>query len=85
MTHTERVHHLCNYADVIERAAVADEFQLVNTGMGGRLEERLVQLRDQGESMVAIAAKFTSEGYPISRETIRRWLIRVGLPTKSAS
>ncbi len=63
---------------------MADEFELVNTGMGGELAERLAVMRTAGASVASIAQTFTGEGYPISRETVRRWLIRVGLPTKLA-
>ena len=62
-----------------------DQFELVNVSMGGKLAERLEALRDGGNSMVAIAEQLTADGYPVSRETVRRWLVRLGLPTKVAS
>ena len=49
------------------------------------LTARRPALRDEGKSIEAIAAEFTAEGYSVSRETIRRWLKRVGLPLRIAS
>ena len=62
-----------------------DQFELVNVSMDGKLAERLESMRDAGGSMVAIAEQLTADGYPVSRETVRRWLVRCGLPTKAAA
>lgn len=64
---------------------MADAFDLVNSAFEGGLKARLTDLRGQGMSIEAITRQFADDGYPVSRETIRRWLKRVDLPAKVAS
>lgn len=64
---------------------MADAYDLVNGALSGGLDDRLKELRAEGMSIEAIATQFAADGYPVSRETIRRWLKRVGLPMRLAS
>jgi transposase-like protein len=64
---------------------MATAFELVNGALDGHLEARLRELRAQGLSLPAIAEHFTAQGFPVSRETVRRWLKRLDLPLRVAS
>lgn len=64
---------------------MATSFQLVDRALQGTLETRIGRMREDGWSMVKIAEVLTAEGFPVSRETVRRWLKDLGLPLRRAS
>jgi hypothetical protein len=64
---------------------MANSFELVDNAMHGALELRLRRMREDGWSMQKIAQTFTDEGFPVSRETIRRWLDHLKLPLRGVA
>ncbi len=64
---------------------MADSFELVDRALQGTLETRIRRMREDGWSMVRIAEVLTGEGFPVSRETVRRWLIKLRLPLRSVA
>lgn len=49
-------------------------FDRANDVLDGRLEQVLREMRAGGGSYDTIAADFTAQGIPCSRESIRRWV-----------
>lgn len=60
---------------------MASMFEIVNRAHDGQLVERLRELREQGNSIDQMTEIFSADGYPVSRETIRRWCVQGGIPT----
>lgn len=56
---------------------MATTFDLVNTGRGGKLADELLAYRTQGLTIDQITAQLSLDGYDVSRETVRRWLLRI--------
>lgn len=50
-------------------------FDLVDTALDGGLAERLKAMREEGLTLDAISRRFDDEGFKVSRETVRRWLL----------
>lgn len=50
-------------------------FDLINTGMNGELAQRLRAWRDEGLTYDTISRRLDDEGYVVSREMVRRWVL----------
>jgi transposase len=62
---------------------MATSFELVDRALQGTLEARIRRMRQDKWPMQKIAEVLTAEGFPISRETVRRWLKQIGLPARA--
>lgn len=60
---------------------MASSYEMVDNALQGALAERLRVMRADGLSIDQMAEAFGSDGYSVSRETIRRWCDRAGVPT----
>ena len=60
---------------------MASLFEIVDRAHEGKLDDRLRALRAEGLSIEEMTDAFAEDGYTVSRETIRRWCQRIGLPT----
>lgn len=60
---------------------MASTFDLVDRALGGGLAERLRAARASGDSIERITADLDADGFVVSRETVRRWCRKAGVPT----
>jgi hypothetical protein len=49
-------------------------FDIVNRGMKGQLKRKLRRMKADGLSYDRMADELEKAGYPVSRETCRRWI-----------
>lgn len=63
-----------------------DTYELVDQILDGGLAEELRRLKDEGKTFDQMAGIFSLKGINVSRETLRRWSLRLDdEPTKAAS
>lgn len=60
-------------------ARVASTFDLADKALGGQLEESLSAWRADGLTIDRIAQRLQGDGIDVSRETVRRWLQKLGI------
>lgn len=58
---------------------MASTFDLANIALGGQLEGSLSEWRAEGMTIDRIAQRLQSDGIDVSRETVRRWLQKLGI------
>lgn len=58
---------------------MASNFELANMALGGQLEDRLSEWRADGLTIDRIAQRLQGDGIDVSRETVRRWLLKLGI------
>ena len=56
-------------------------YDIVDRAIDGGLPARLRAARDRGLSIEEITDDLAADGYAVSRETVRRWCKRAGVPT----
>jgi hypothetical protein len=69
-------------SDDLSGVVMAKSFELVDKALQGTLAARLTRMRADGWSMDRIAETLRSEGFNVSRETVRHWLKRLKLPSR---
>lgn len=60
-------------------------FPLADKALGGTLERRLRKQRQAGMTNSAIAEDLADDGIDVSRETVRKWCIELGIDQERAS
>jgi hypothetical protein len=63
---------------------MATLYDMVDRALGGDLAGRLAAMRADGRSIDEMTAEIAATGFPVSRETVRRWCKQVGVPTERA-
>ncbi len=56
-------------------------YPLADRALGGTLERRLRRWRKEGRSYEQIARAVGDEGIDVSGETIRKWVVALGIDT----
>lgn len=63
---------------------MASNFDLADRVLDGKLAEHLREQRDAGATLDEMAQHFAAMGVKVSRETLRRWCERLGIPKTPA-